>query len=69
MEINNIRSRVYTAAEIRIILGISKASTYDLLNKAYKESKPFKVIKIGKSVRVPKDSFDAWFYSSDEVAV
>ncbi len=59
----NVISRVYTAADIRTMLGISKAATYDLINKAYREKDLFQVIRIGKSLRVPKDSFDKWFNS------
>lgn len=59
----NVTSRVYNAAEIRTILGISKAATYDLINKAYREKDLFQVIRIGKSLRVPKESFDKWFNS------
>lgn len=51
---------VYTADEIMKMLKLSKAKTYQFLDEAYRTSSPFKVIKIGKSVRVPKRGFDAW---------
>lgn len=55
-----MESIVYTAADIMLMLGISKNTTYKLLNEAYISKKPFPVIKIGKDFRVPKKHFDAW---------
>jgi len=46
----------YTPTEISVILGISKRSAYNLCNN----TSDFKIIRIGRSVRVMKDSFDQW---------
>jgi excisionase family DNA binding protein len=46
----------YTPTEISKILGISKRSAYNLCNN----TSDFKTIRIGRSVRVMKESFDQW---------
>lgn len=53
----NSIQRTYTAAQVAEILGVSLRKAYDLCEKATE----FKVIRIGKSVRVHKESFDKWF--------
>lgn len=60
------KSQVYLATDIMAILQVGRSKAYDFLEKAYAEQQPFRVIKIGKCVRVPKDSFDAWFYGGKE---
>jgi hypothetical protein len=55
-----VEKKVYTPDEIRIMLGLSKSTTYQFLNKAYEDQSPFKVIKLNTVMRVPKEGFDAW---------
>lgn len=55
-----VNKRVYTPQEIMIILGLSKATVYEFLNKAYETQSPFRVIKIKSVIRVPKEGFDEW---------
>lgn len=52
--------KTYTIPEIAAILKISVRKAYMLC----KETKEFKVIHIGRCVRVKKDSFDQWFSQS-----
>ena len=47
---------VYTVEEIARMLAISLRSAYTLCNSTTK----FRVLRVGGSIRVPKDSFDAW---------
>ena len=52
----------YTCATISVadcatILGISKSAAYTMTEKAYKSGQPFKVIRIGRSYRILKQSF------------
>ncbi len=47
--------RTYTVAEIMKILGISRKKAYELCN-----SSNFKIVRIGRSIRVSKSSFDEW---------
>lgn len=57
-----MENQVYMASDIQKVLGIGKTKTYEFLNEVYKQKKPpFRVIKVGTSVRVPKKSFDNWF--------
>ena len=48
--------RVYTVKEIAEILGISKNAAYDL----EKSENGFVTVRIGKTIRVPIESFDEW---------
>lgn len=52
--------KTYTVAEIAKILGVSKGAAYSLVKE-----NTFKSIKIGKSIRINKESFDKWFYSEE----
>ena len=59
--LSQCESKVYLAEDIQKVLNIGRSKTYQYLEKVYEEKKPFRVIKIGKLFRVPKESFDAWF--------
>ena len=48
---------VYRAEEIAQLLAISNRAAYNLCNT----TKNFKVIRLGTSIRVSKQSFDDWF--------
>ena len=47
---------VYTVEEIAQMLSISLRSAYNLRNSTTE----FRVLRVGGSIRIPKDSFDAW---------
>ena len=47
---------VYTVEEIAQMLSISLRSAYNLCNS----TTDFRVLRVGGSIRIPKDSFDAW---------
>lgn len=47
--------RIYTVDEIQNILGISKASAYNLVKENV-----FRSVRIGGSIRISKKSFDNW---------
>ena len=49
---------VYTVEEIARMLAISLRSAYNLCNSTTE----FRALRVGGSIRVPKDSFDAWLY-------
>lgn len=51
---------VYEVEEIQRMLSLGRNSTYTFLDKVYREQKPFRVLKFGKVIRVPKASFDSW---------
>ena len=46
------------AAEISKMLAISQRASYNLCNSTTE----FRVLRAGGSIRIPKDSFDAWLY-------
>lgn len=50
--------RTYTVQEIQDILGISRASAYNLTKKGF-----FKTVRIGCTIRISKKSFDEWLDS------
>ena len=47
---------VYTVEEIAQMLSISLRSAYNLCSSTTE----FRVLRVGGSIRIPKDSFDAW---------
>ena len=47
---------VYTVEEIARMLAISLRSAYNLCSSTTE----FRVLRVGGSIRIPKDSFDAW---------
>ena len=51
----SVGKRTYSVDEVREILGISRRKAYDLCN-----SDIFKVIRVGRALRVSKASFDQW---------
>jgi len=48
---------VYKVEEIAQLLAISPRAAYNL----YNTTKDFRVVRIGTSIRVNRQSFDAWF--------
>lgn len=50
--------RTYTVDEIQDILGISRASAYNLVKKGL-----FHYVRIGCTIRISKKSFDEWLDS------
>lgn len=58
MEINNnpkTEKKTYTVFEIQRILGISPSAAYALIRENV-----FHSVKVGRSIRISKSSFDAW---------
>ena len=47
---------VYTVKEVAQMLAISQRAAYNLCSSTTE----FRVLRVGGSIRVPKDSFDAW---------
>jgi len=54
-----LNSGVYTVKDIQTILSIGKNTAYQLI-----ESKPFPIIRIGKTYRIPKGAFEKWLNSA-----
>ena len=62
---NAIRQEVYDASDIQQILSIGRSQAYILMNEAYQNKAPFRVIRIGKLLRATKKSFDAWLAGNE----
>lgn len=58
---------VYLAEDIQAVLGLGRSKTYEYLQEVYRNQSPFRVIKVGRLFRVPKNSFDNWLYGTGEV--
>lgn len=52
--------KVYDAEDIQRILGVGRTTTYDFLNRVLRDQRPFRVIRVGRQLRVPCKSFDDW---------
>ena len=48
--------KTYTCKEVVAILGVSRKSVYRLLDQ-----ENIKTIRIGRIIRISKQSFDSWF--------
>lgn len=57
-EETTLRNSTYTIPEIMILMNISAAAAYHLVQS---EDVPFRVMKIGKSWRISKKSFEKWW--------
>lgn len=63
---NEGESMVYLACDIQSMLSLGKTKTYEFLETVYRSGGPFKVIKIGRIYRIPKNSFDEWFEKAEK---
>ena len=54
-----IERQVYTVHEIHKILGIGINQAYELVKDA-----PFPVLRIRNKIRIPKEPFEQWLFSS-----
>jgi excisionase family DNA binding protein len=50
-----LERKTYTVPEIAIMIGIGRNTAYALCN-----SGQFRIIKVGRAIKVVKPSFDAW---------
>ncbi len=53
-------TKVYLASDVQKALSLGRSKTYEFLEEVYRKQEPFRVIKVGKLVRVPQKSFDDW---------
>lgn len=52
--------KVYSVSDIQKMLGMGRNNVYKFLENAYKTQSPFRVLKLGKIYKIPKNSFDNW---------
>ena len=59
--VNPVVRKAYTVEEVRLMLGIGRNSAYKLVHSGM-----FPLLKVGKSIRVSKSSFDSWLDNKDK---
>lgn len=59
-EKRSLECRTYTVNDIALILGVSQARAYRLVQEDL-----FKSVRIGNAIRIPKRSFDKWLEPLD----
>ena len=59
-EKRSLECRTYTVNDIAVILGVSQARAYSLVQEGL-----FKSVRIGNAIRIPKRSFDKWLEPLD----
>ena len=59
---NNNSNASYTVKDICRILNISRTATYEFIN----DNPPFRVLHVGKCIRINKDGFDVWFNGTQD---
>ena len=57
------RCELYFPSDIQEMMGIGKTKTYEFLEDVYLNQSPFTVFKVGKLYRIPKASFNRWYYA------
>lgn len=61
-DISKQLEQVFTVAEIREILKISRAMSYELV-----KSEAFPIIRIGRTIRIPAKTFHEWLFQRHSV--
>lgn len=59
-EIKNDDSLTYDSKDIQRLLKMKRSKVYKFLAVVMENQKPFRVMKIGRDYRIPKESFDKW---------
>ena len=59
MQEHYVEKKTYSVPEMAHILGISTRSAYNLCSY----TSDFRVLRLGRTVRIHKESFDKWFSS------
>lgn len=52
--------QVYDLKDIMNIMGLGRSSAYTWIKQVYLDQKPFRVLKIGATYKIPKKTFDEW---------
>ena len=60
-----VEKKTYSVVEIAKILGISERSAYYFCS----HTTDFRVLHLGRLVRIPKESFDQWFSAAPDPPV
>ena len=64
---NEMEKKVYKKVEdVQNLLGLGRSKAYEFIENVYYDRKPFRVLKIGRSYRIPCNSFDKWLNGDEE---
>lgn len=63
---NEMEKKVYKVEDVQNLLGLGRSKAYEFIENAYYDRKPFRVLKIGRSYRIPCNSFDRWLNGDEE---
>lgn len=55
--VHGLQKQTYTVKEVSLILGLCERSAYNYCSTTTQ----FKVMRLGRTIRIHKQSFDAWF--------
>lgn len=58
---SEIERKTYTVLEIAVLLGIGKNQAYELC-----KTNQFRIIKVGRAIKVVKQSFDSWMCGNSQ---
>ena len=58
--------KVYKVEDVQNLLGLGRSKAYEFIENVYYDRKPFRVLKIGRSYRIPCNSFDRWLNGDEE---
>ena len=63
---NEMEKKVYKVEDVQNLLGLGRSKAYEFIENVYYDRKPFRVLKIGRSYRIPCNSFDRWLNGDEE---
>ena len=63
---NEMEKKVYKVEDVQNLLGLGRSKAYEFIENVYYDRKPFRVLKIGRSYRMPCNSFDKWLNGDEE---
>ena len=50
---NEMEKKVYKVEDVQNLLGLGRSKAYEFIENVYYDRKPFRVLKIGRSYRIP----------------
>ena len=63
---NEMEKKVYKVEDVQNLLGLGRSKAYEFIENVYYDRKPFRVLKIGISYRIPCNYFDKWLNGDEE---
>ena len=63
---DEMEKKIYKVEDVQNLLGLGRSKAYEFIENVYYDRKPFRVLKIGRSYRIPCNSFDKWLNGDEE---